>query len=193
MRTRGPGSVRERLAGQHVAHHEGEQRHASARAPIQNRRVMSTSSGFGVLDRADRPRLERHAADRAVPGRVAHDLGMHRAGPLASRGAGAGITGSSAMPHFGHVPGPRCRTSGCIGQVYIRSSAVMPSPSPGLRAHAACPAASGAGTNGYTVEPAIGPRSARTPSGATRRRSRASGALMTSTADRRPRASRRTR
>ena len=26
--------------------------------------------------------------------------------------------GSSAIPHLGHAPGPGCRTSGCIGQVY---------------------------------------------------------------------------
>ena len=25
--------------------------------------------------------------------------------------------GSSAMPHFGQLPGPTCRTSGCIGHV----------------------------------------------------------------------------
>jgi hypothetical protein len=28
-----------------------------------------------------------------------------------------GISGSSAMPHFGQVPGPAWRTSGCIGHV----------------------------------------------------------------------------
>jgi hypothetical protein len=34
------------------------------------------------------------------------------------RAAGAaGVTGSSAMPHFGQAPGPDRRTSGCIGQV----------------------------------------------------------------------------
>jgi hypothetical protein len=27
--------------------------------------------------------------------------------------------GTSAMPHFGHDPGPTCTTSGCIGQVYF--------------------------------------------------------------------------
>src|SRR3954451_20443785 len=27
--------------------------------------------------------------------------------------------GTSAMPHFGHEPGPTCTTSGCIGQVYF--------------------------------------------------------------------------
>ena len=26
-------------------------------------------------------------------------------------------SGSSAMPHFGHVPGPTCSISGCMGQV----------------------------------------------------------------------------
>ena len=29
-----------------------------------------------------------------------------------------GMTGSSAMPHFGQVPGPTCSTSGCMGQLY---------------------------------------------------------------------------
>jgi hypothetical protein len=28
------------------------------------------------------------------------------------------LLGTSAMPHFGHFPGPSCSTSGCIGQVY---------------------------------------------------------------------------
>ena len=28
-------------------------------------------------------------------------------------------TGSSAMPQIGQLPGPICRTSGCIGQVYV--------------------------------------------------------------------------
>src|SRR6185503_11288853 len=26
--------------------------------------------------------------------------------------------GTSAMPHLGHEPGPTCKISGCIGQVY---------------------------------------------------------------------------
>ena len=30
----------------------------------------------------------------------------------------AAPTGSRNMPHFGHFPGPACRTSGCMGQVY---------------------------------------------------------------------------
>jgi hypothetical protein len=33
-----------------------------------------------------------------------------------------GISGSRAMPHLGHVPGPTCRTSGCMGHVYSRVS-----------------------------------------------------------------------
>ena len=37
-----------------------------------------------LLER-DRARLERHAADRARPGLVAHDLRVHRAGPLGLR------------------------------------------------------------------------------------------------------------
>jgi hypothetical protein len=35
-----------------------------------------------------------------------------------SPSSSSGSTGSSAMPHFGQVPGPIWRISGCIGQVY---------------------------------------------------------------------------
>jgi hypothetical protein len=35
-------------------------------------------------------------------------------GPSSSEGA----SGSRAMPHFGHAPGPSWRTSGCIGHTY---------------------------------------------------------------------------
>ena len=35
--------------------------------------------------------------------------------------ASAAFSGSSAMPHLGQLPGPRCRTSGCMGQVYSAS------------------------------------------------------------------------
>src|SRR5580704_8385109 len=33
------------------------------------------------------------------------------------------LTGSNAMPHLGHEPGPICRTSGCMGQVYSTPAA----------------------------------------------------------------------
>ena len=49
-------------------------------SPIQNRRVMSTSSGFGPRLGARLRRLERHAADRAGAGPDLPDLGMHRTG-----------------------------------------------------------------------------------------------------------------
>ncbi len=49
--------------------------------PIQNRRVMSTSSGLGPVSAAT-------------------------------------VIGSSAMPHFGQLPGSSRTISGCIGQVY---------------------------------------------------------------------------
>ena len=54
--------------------------------PIQNRRVMSRSSGDGPMSTVT-------------------------------------VTGSSAMPQIGHVPGPICRISGCMGHVYSTSSA----------------------------------------------------------------------
>ena len=53
---------------------------AERRAPIQKRRVMSTSSGFGASSSVSVARLERHAAVRARARLVAHDLRMHRAG-----------------------------------------------------------------------------------------------------------------
>jgi hypothetical protein len=37
---------------------------------------------------------------------------------FSSSSSSSGKTGSSAMPHLGQVPGPGCRTSGCIGQTY---------------------------------------------------------------------------
>src|SRR5262245_57023776 len=33
--------------------------------------------------------------------------------------SGAPSIGTSAIPHFGHEPGPTCTISGCIGQVYL--------------------------------------------------------------------------
>src|SRR5690606_16805659 len=36
-----------------------------------------------------------------------------------SSSSAAAVIGSNAMPHFGHVAGWSCTTSGCIGQVYI--------------------------------------------------------------------------
>ncbi len=41
------------------------------------------------------------------------DFGTRASGPA------VGVIGSSAMPHRGQVPGPTCRISGCIGQVYF--------------------------------------------------------------------------
>ena len=42
------------------------------------------------------------------------------------------VRGSRAMPHIGQVPGPICRTSGCIGHVYSpaagTSAAALPLP-----------------------------------------------------------------
>ena len=48
--------------------------------PTQNRRVISTSSGFFFFFERNSARFERHAADGTVAGFVTHDLRMHRAG-----------------------------------------------------------------------------------------------------------------
>ena len=73
-----------RLPGQHVAHDEGQQRQRQHESdPEPTRHVHKL--GIGPVDGAHRPRLERHAADRARPRPLAHDLRMHRAGPFRLR------------------------------------------------------------------------------------------------------------
>ena len=61
-----------------------------APAPIQKRRVMSTSSGFGPVVGGDHHRLQRHAADRAGARADLPDLRMHRAGVDRALGTGSG-------------------------------------------------------------------------------------------------------
>ena len=83
---------------------------------IQNRRVMFASSGS--LSSAS---LRAAPAPYRRSGKIpvqAHNLRMHGTcvGGLVSGESGAAT--SSAIPHFGHRPGPISRTSGCIGQVY---------------------------------------------------------------------------
>jgi hypothetical protein len=57
------------------------------------------------------------------PQRRAHAEAARHVGELFVLGSSAVIsTGSSAMPQIGHDPGPICRTSGCIGQVYSTSA-----------------------------------------------------------------------
>ncbi len=58
-------------------HQRDRQRHPDPEPP---RHVAQL--GVGGLPGSRRHRLERHAADRAAAGPVAHDLRMHRAGPL---------------------------------------------------------------------------------------------------------------
>jgi hypothetical protein len=73
--------VDESESRQHVPHREEEQRRRQrGRDPEAPLHV----DPLRVLDllRGDRARLERHPADRARSRRVAHDLRMHRAGPL---------------------------------------------------------------------------------------------------------------
>ena len=92
---------------------------APEHAAIQNRRVMSTSSGFGpsssvtVRGSSAMPQIG-HApgASRTISGCIGHVYSTRVAGGVAS-------AGSSAMPHFGHGPGWSCSTSGSIGQTYL--------------------------------------------------------------------------
>ena len=83
---------------------------------IQNRRVISASSGF-----ASSPTVTVRGSS-AMP-QIGHEPGPERTicgciGQVYStRVVGAaGISGSSAIPHLGHAPGWSWRTSGSIGQ-----------------------------------------------------------------------------
>ncbi len=83
---------------------------------IQNRRVMSTSSGLTsvvvtVRGSSAMPQMgQKPGSSRTIWGCIGQVYSV--------RVIGAGnVTGSKAMPHFGQAPGLRSRTSGCIGQV----------------------------------------------------------------------------
>src|ERR1700730_83081 len=85
---------------------------------IQNRMVMSTSSGFfsspilTILGSKAMPQIG-HAPglSRTIWGCIGHVYSVFAA-------VAAAITGSSAIPQFGQSPGPCRPTSGGIGQVY---------------------------------------------------------------------------
>ncbi len=75
-------------------------------AANQNRRVISRSSGFAsALTDVDRHCFECHSAYRAVTGRVAHDLRVHRTSPL---GAGRRLRNAHRLEchaALGTIPG----------------------------------------------------------------------------------------
>jgi hypothetical protein len=85
-------------------------------APIQNRRVISRSSGLGpasavtVRGSSAMPQIGQLPGwSRTISGCIGQVYSIFVRGPA--------ITGSSAMPQSGQAPGPSWRTSGCIGQV----------------------------------------------------------------------------
>src|SRR5687767_1457308 len=87
-------------------------------ALIQNRRVMSTSSGFGassrvtVLGSSAMPQIgQEPGSPRTISGCMGQTYSIFVAGI-------ANVSGSNAMPHFGQAPGLDSRTSGSIGQMY---------------------------------------------------------------------------
>ncbi len=84
----------------------------------QNRRVISTSSGFfssatlTVLGSSAMPQIgQSPGASRTISGCIGQVYSVLSMGSAA-------MEGSSAMPHFGQSPGPCRRTSGSMGQVY---------------------------------------------------------------------------
>ena len=82
---------------------------------IQNRRVMSRSSGLSsstVTVRGSRamPQIgQLPGSARTISGCMGQVYSVLLAGS-------AGDSGSSAIPHLGQGPGPICRTSGHMGQ-----------------------------------------------------------------------------
>src|SRR5205809_2553553 len=90
---------------------------AASNAAIQNRLVMSTSSGLGVSSALT------VRGSSAIP-QIGHDPGASRTicgciGHVYSTfvsDAGSERLGSNAMPHLGHTPGCDERTSVSIGQ-----------------------------------------------------------------------------
>ncbi len=87
-------------------------------ALTQNRRRMSTSSGFSssarvtVLGSSPMPQIGQLPGSlRTTSGCIGHTYSTVESGTT-------GVTRSSAMPQSGQSPGPSFRTSGCMGQVY---------------------------------------------------------------------------
>src|ERR1019366_103434 len=82
---------------------------------IQNRRVMSRSSGLSsatvtVRGSSAMPQIgQLPGSARTISGCIGQVYSRLVAGS-------AGDSGSSAIPHLGQGPGPTCRTSGHIGQ-----------------------------------------------------------------------------
>ena len=96
-------------------------------APIQKRRVMSSSSGFGwsvgarVLASSAIPHVgQLPGATRTTSGcigQVYSTVGSNASAPSSA---------SSAIPHFGQAPGSGSRTSGSIGHVNQVPEAGLP-------------------------------------------------------------------
>src|SRR6516162_6378426 len=89
---------------------------------IQNRRVMSTSSGLvssckvTILGSSAMPQIgQEPGSGRTISGCMGQTYSVLTEGA-------AGAAGSRAIPHLGHGPGCTERTSGSIGQTYPRSA-----------------------------------------------------------------------
>ena len=81
--------------------------------------IQASSLGDKACTRECRPSMADMAMtiSGAVSARLIQNRrAMRRSSGLASS-SGVTVRGSSAMPHLGHAPGPRWRTSGSIGQV----------------------------------------------------------------------------
>ena len=115
---RGDDPRAERLAGRSVRHRERNRRDGQDAGSPRTAASCRAARGSPPPSSGDLSGLERHAADRAGAGRRrARSPGAWGRPTRCASGSASTATGSSAIPHFGHAPGPGWRTSGSMGQV----------------------------------------------------------------------------
>ena len=102
-------------------------------AAVQNRRVMSASSGSGGSSTSTVRGSSAIPQAGQVPGASRNTSGCIGQMYSTRRAGVAAVSGSSAIPQLGHGTGPVSRTSGHIGQTYVAAAV----PAPGTWARAA--------------------------------------------------------
>ena len=85
--------------------------------PVIAGNVQKNVRIFGIAETYTVDAVTALAQLVAAPSNLATTVRLMAGNELVTEGFKAGQVGSSAMPHFGQVPGPIWRTSGCMGQV----------------------------------------------------------------------------
>ena len=100
---------------------QGKALYAQHCASCHGADLKGSNQGPPMLHRIYEP---SHHADMAITVTITVKGKVHQKQRRKSLSSGlssassSGVTGSSVMPHFGQLPGPIWRISGCIGQVY---------------------------------------------------------------------------